>query len=50
MSNTTMDTEHLLYCPQLDSDQQALKNTLGWQDNSQLSAIGTQQKQHLLHI
>jgi hypothetical protein len=27
MPNSTMDEEHLLYCPKLDTDQQVLKNT-----------------------
>jgi ribonuclease HI len=27
MPNSTMDEEHLLYCPKLDTDQQMLKNT-----------------------
>jgi hypothetical protein len=32
MPYSTMDEEYLLYCPQLDTDQKALKNiiTLYW--------------------
>jgi hypothetical protein len=26
--NSTMDEEHLLYCPKLNTDQQVLKNTI----------------------
>jgi hypothetical protein len=28
MPNSTMDKEHLLHCPSLDTDQQVLKNTI----------------------
>jgi hypothetical protein len=28
MSNSTIDEEHLLHCPKLDTDQQVLKNTI----------------------
>jgi hypothetical protein len=28
MPTTTMDKEYLLYCPKLNIDQQALKNTI----------------------
>jgi hypothetical protein len=28
MLNSTMDEEHLLYCPKLDTDQQVLNNTI----------------------
>jgi hypothetical protein len=27
MPNTTMDKEHLLYCPKLDTNKEMLKNT-----------------------
>jgi hypothetical protein len=31
MPNTTMEEEHLLYCPKLDTDQEMLKNMkLSW--------------------
>jgi hypothetical protein len=28
MPNSTMDEEHLVHCPKLDTDQQVIKNTI----------------------